>query len=278
MRVLVTGGSGFIGKHLVRELSKEHDVYVVDKELSYSRDILYKQSIEHLFVGIDYVFHLAAESRIQPAIKNPQLAYATNVVGTLNILELCRKHNVKKVIYSSTSSVYGLTKQLPTSENAPINCLNPYAHSKYMAEDLFRYYSDVDSIILRYFNVFGEDSPIDSAYSPVLGIFMNQKKNRQPLTIVGDGKRRRDFVYVKDVVAANIAAMYSDIGKAEIFNIGSGRNISIKEIADLISPDQIHIPDRLGEADNTLADITKSKRLGWSPKVFVEDWLQSTLR
>jgi UDP-glucose 4-epimerase len=216
---------------------------------------------------------LAAESRIQPAIKNPQLAYTTNVVGTLNVLELCRKHKVKKVIYSSTSSVYGLTSELPTTELAPIDCLNPYAHSKYMAEDLFRYYKDVDSVILRYFNVFGENSPTNSPYAPVIGIFMDQRKSRQPLTIVGDGKRRRDFIYVGDVVSANIAAMEFETNHAEVFNIGSGRNISIQEIADLISKDQIYLPDRTGEADNTLADITKAQSIGWSPSVFVEDWI-----
>lgn len=275
MRILVTGGDGFIGRHLVRELSMDHEVLVIDNKSPYNRDILNKESIEHLFIGADYVFHLAAESRIQPAIKNPQLAYTTNVVGTLNVLELSRKHNIKKVIYSSTSSVYGLTQDLPTKENAQIKCLNPYAHSKYIAEDLFRHYSDVSSIILRYFNVFGEDSPIDSPYCPVLGIFIEQKKNRQPLTIVGDGRRRRDFVYVKDVVSANIAAMNSPIGKSEVFNIGSGRNISIQEIADLIYTEQVYIPDRPGEADNTLADINKSKLIGWSPKIFVEDWLKS---
>ena len=283
MRILVTGGLGFIGSHLVDALRYDYEVTVIDNEacsgnekenVSYHYNDIGTEYISDFFEGIDYVFHLAAESRIQPAILNPSLAYRTNVLGTLNVLEASKKHKIKKLVYSSTSSVYGLTQTFPTHECCPIDCLNPYAHSKFLGEEIVRQYSkDVRSIILRYFNVFGENSPVNGPYVPVVGIFQNQAKNGLPLTIVGDGSRNRDFVYVGDVVSANISAMYSDIDGAEVFNIGSGENISIQEIANLISPNQVYIPDRLGEADNTLACINKSKVLGWNPKTFIENWL-----
>jgi len=285
MRILVTGGLGFIGGHLVDTLAGlNYDVVVIDNNPFshnerkgvdyYYRDISDINSISDLFYNVDYVFHLAAESRIQPAILNPSLAYRTNVLGTLNVLEASKKNKIKKVIYSSTSSVYGLAK-IPTDEYSQINCLNPYSHSKFLGEELFRQYShEVSSIILRYFNVFGENSPINGPYVPVVGIFKEQARQGLPLTIVGDGSRRRDFVYVGDVVSANIAAMKSSIGRANVLNIGSGKNISIKELADKISVNQIHIADREGEADHTLACIdTAIDYLRWEPKIFIDDWL-----
>jgi len=286
MRILVTGGLGFIGGHLVDALANlNHDVVVIDNNPFshnerqgvdyYYRDIFDINNISDLFYNVDYVFHLAAESRIQPAILNPSLAYRTNVLGTLSVLEASKRYKVKKVIYSSTSSVYGLTQIFPTHERCRIDCLNPYAHSKFLGEELFRQYShEVSSIILRYFNVFGENSPINGPYVPVVGIFKEQARQGLPLTIVGDGSRRRDFVYVGDVVSANIAAMKSSIGRANVLNIGSGKNISIKELADKISVNQIHIADRDGEADHTLACIdTAIDYLRWEPKTFIDDWL-----
>lgn len=296
-KIIVTGGCGFIGSHIVDELIKlNHKVLVID-DLSASEneqfyfnekaeyhkiDICEKEKIESLFSGVDYVFHLAAESRIQPAIKNPSRAYNVNVIGTLNILELSRKYNIKRIVYSSTSSVYGLTNQLPTSEGTKIDCLNPYAHSKYMGEELFRQYwkeYGIDSVIFRYFNVFGERSPIKGQYAPVVGIFLNQLKNKTDLTIVGDGMKKRDFIYVGDIVDANISAMTSDLNlESTTINIGSGNNISIKNIANLISHDQIHIDARPGEAENTLADIGVAKKLlNFNPKTDVKDWIKNVI-
>ena len=242
MKVIVTGGCGFIGSHIVDRLielncqvlviddlsaSENEQFYFNDKAEYHKIDICEKDKIENLFKDVDYVFHLAAESRIQPAIKNPSRAYNVNVIGTLNILELSRKYNIKKVMYSSTSSVYGLTNHLPTSENTLIDCLNPYAHSKYTGEELFRQYwkeYNVDSVIFRYFNVFGERSPIKGQYAPVVGIFLNQLKNNTDLTIVGDGLKKRDFIYVGDIVSANIDAMnYNGNLESKTINIGSGR-------------------------------------------------------
>lgn len=295
MRVIVTGGCGFIGSHIVDRLielnyqvlviddlsASENEKFYFNESAEYHKiDICDKDNIENLFVDVDYVFHLAAESRIQPAIKNPSRAYNVNVIGTLNILELSRKYNIKRVMYSSTSSVYGLTDQLPTSENVSIDCLNPYAHSKYTGEELFRQYwkeYNVDSVIFRYFNVFGERSPIKGQYAPVVGIFLNQLKNNTDLTIVGDGLKKRDFIYVGDIVTANIDAMnYEGNLESKTINIGSGSNITIKEIADLISNNQVHIEPRPGEAENTLADITIAKiLLNFNPKTDVKDWIKN---
>jgi UDP-glucose 4-epimerase len=297
MKVIVTGGCGFIGSHIVDRLielncqvlviddlsaSENEQFYFNDKAEYHKIDICDKDNIENLFKDVEYVFHLAAESRIQPAIKNPSRAYNVNVIGTLNILELSRKYNIKRVMYSSTSSVYGLTNQLPTSENVSIDCLNPYAHSKYTGEELFRQYwkeYNVDSVIFRYFNVFGERSPIKGQYAPVVGIFLNQLKNNTDLTIVGDGLKKRDFIYVGDIVTANIDAMnYNGNLESKTINIGSGDNITIKEIANLISNNQVHIDPRPGEAENTLADITIAKNLlNFNPKTNVKDWIKNNL-
>ena len=300
MHVLVTGGAGFIGSHLCEALIEAgHKVTAIDNfstgqasNLSNLKgesgftliegSILEVQTLTPLINEADYVFHLAAESRIQPAIKNPSRAYNVNVIGTLNILELSRKYNIKRIMYSSTSSVYGLTNQLPTSEGTLIDCLNPYAHSKYTGEDLFRQYwkeYKVDSVVFRYFNVFGERSPIKGQYAPVVGIFLNQLKNNTDLTIVGAGLKKRDFIYVGDIVTANIDAMiYEGDLESKTINIGSGNNINIKEIANLISNNQVHIDNRPGEAENTLADITIAKKLlNFNPKTNVKDWIKSKI-
>jgi UDP-glucose 4-epimerase len=296
-KIIVTGGSGFIGSNLVDKLvnlghevvviddlsASENDKFYFNERTTYHKfDICDKEQIDCLFVGVDYVFHLAAESRIQPAIQNPHRAYNVNVIGTLNILDLSLKHGIKRVMYSSTSSVYGLTENLPTKEDNSTDFLNPYSHSKFLGEDIFRYYwkmHKLDSVIFRYFNVFGERSPVKGNYAPVLGIFLDQFEKQQDLTIVGMGDKRRDFIYVGDVVDVNILAMNSKnkIG-ATVLNVGSGKNISIKEIADLISSKQVHLDYRPGEAENTLADISKIREvLGFEPRVDVIDWIKKNL-
>lgn len=292
MKVLVSGGCGFIGSHLVDELiSIGIDVVVIDikaKPLMVPRnpkaqyaqeDIRKIARIESYFKDVNCVFHLAAESRIQASIDNPIYAAEVNIMGTINMIECCSHHKVPRFINSSTSSVYGLTDRFPTAETTPTDCLNPYASTKLAAEEMIKCYVKLGKIeracSLRYFNVFGEYSPVTGPYSLVIGIFLQQLAAERSLTVVGDGSAERDFVYVKDVVNANILAMRNDQHiNGESYNIGSGRNISVLNIAKLLSDKIEFIPPRQGEAKTTLADYSlANNNLGWSPRVFLEDWL-----
>lgn len=297
MKALVTGGAGFIGSNLVDKLidfgwevividneSAEcnEKFYWNDKAKNYFVDICDYENTRNLYDGVDYVFHLAAESRLQPAIKNPILAVTKNAVGTCTVLQCAREAGVKKVIYSSTSSAYGLNKY-PNYETDPNDCLNPYSVSKVAGEDLCALYTKLyglKTIILRYFNVYGERSPTTGQYAPVIGIFLRQRDAGEPLTIVGDGEQRRDFVHVKDVANANLMAALANLEDeyyGQVYNIGNGENISILEIAQMISDNYIHIPPREGEAKTTLANIDKAKNtFGWNPKLNVKQWIEET--
>jgi UDP-glucose 4-epimerase len=295
MKVLVTGGAGFIGSNLVdRLIELKYEVIVIDNESAecnekfywndksdnYKLDICDYENTRRLYNSVDYVFHLAAESRLQPAINNPINAVTKNVVGTCTVLQCSRESGVKKVLYSSTSSAYGLNK-FPNIETDPNDCLNPYSASKVAGEELCKMYTNLyglKTIIFRYFNVYGERSPTIGQYAPVIGIFLRQFLSGESLTIVGDGHQRRDFVHVRDVVNANIMSAISNINDehyGQVYNIGSGENISILEIAKLISSDYIHIPPRDGEARTTLACIDKFKKVfGWTPKIKLEKWIE----
>ena len=295
IKSLVTGGAGFIGSHLVdRLISLGHDVICIDNEYAdnerfywnqksrnFKLDITNYDEIEFLFESVDFVFHLAAESRIGPAIRNPLNAFEINLLGTTNVLQCSRKYNIKRLIYSSTSSGYGLNPP-PNIETQSDDCLNPYSVSKIAAEKICKMYSDfynLPTIIFRYFNVYGERAPAKGQYAPVIGIFLRQKAERQKLTIVGDGEQRRDFIYVGDVVEANINAALNKIHNSfygQIFNVGSGENITINEIAKIIDYEIEYLPKRPGEAYETLADITKIKNvLGWHPKTKLENWISN---
>uniref|UniRef100_A0A6C0JYE3 NAD-dependent epimerase/dehydratase domain-containing protein n=1 Tax=viral metagenome TaxID=1070528 RepID=A0A6C0JYE3_9ZZZZ len=296
MKILVTGGGGFIGSNLVDCLiAKNYDVVVVDNlssayvsKSNFNSDAKYVfcdiadyKSTRKLYDGVSYVYHLAAESRIQPSINNPLLAVKTNTMGTATVLQCAREANVERVVYSSTSAVYGLKNKLPSNENMIDDCLNPYSVSKLSGEKLCQMYSrlfGVDTVIFRYFNVYGNREPISGQYASVIGIFLNQLKKGMSLTIVGDGKQRRDFVNVNDIVHANILAMDSKIKSfGEIYNVGTGVNYSVKELADMISTNQIHVESRPGEATETLADTTKLERVfNWKPTIQLTDYIDST--
>ena len=293
---LVTGGAGFIGSNLVDTLLElGHEVVCVDNESAESNeefywnpkaynvkaDIVDYTAMKNCMTGIDYVFHLAAESRIQPAILNPIEAVTKNCVGTCTILQAAREIGVKKVIYSSTSSGYGFNEP-PNNEEQPDDCLNPYSVSKVAGEKLCKMYTNLfglKTISFRYFNVYGERQPLKGQYAPVIGIFLRQRAADESLTIVGDGEQRRDFTHVSDVVQANILAATKDIDEefyGTLFNVGNGQNYSINEIADKISDNQVNIPPRIGEARTTLANNNKLKSvLGWEPKVNLMEWIES---
>ena len=292
---LVTGGAGFIGSNLVDYLIQQgHEVICVDNESAECNDKFYWNDkacniigditdydfIKNCFKDVDYVFHLAAESRLQPAIKNPIEAVYKNCVGTTTILQCAREAGVKRLVYSSTSSGYGFNPS-PNVETQPDDCLNPYSASKVAAEKFCKMYSDLyglETVVLRYFNVFGERSPRRGQYAPVIGIFDRQRLSGEALTIVGDGTQRRDFIYVGDVAKANLIAAEATLDKkyfGQVFNIGSGINYSVQEIADAISDNQTYIPKREGEMETTWSNIEKaSEILGWKPEVDVLEWIK----
>ena len=308
MNILVTGGAGFIGSNLVdRLIDNDHDVVVIDdlstgkKENINSKAEFYKYNITTNILlsdvssstyknhdwkkyKYDVVFHLAARARVQPSIENPIEFNRTNVDGTLNILKFCVDSGVKRFIYSSSSSVYGNTKSLPTSENIKLNPMSPYALQKLIGEQYCKLFSDLyglETVCLRYFNVYGERQPLEGAYSLVTGIFINQILNNKPLTINGSGKQRRDFTYVGDVVDANIkAATVETKFSGDVFNIGNGNNRSVNELAVMM----VGLPNRAGaypithlpsviEPEETLADNFKAwETLGWTPRTKIETW------
>ena len=293
-RSLVTGGAGFIGSHIVdRLLEMGHEVIVIDNESAesneefywndkaqnYKYDIRDYENTRPLYKGVDYVFHTAAESRIQPAILNPIEAVSVNCVGTVTVLQCAHEAEVQKVIYSSTSSGYGFNEP-PNNEEQRDDCLNPYSVSKVAGEKLCKMYNDLfglKTVFFRYFNVYGERQPIKGQYAPVIGIVLRQRGDSEALTIVGDGEQRRDFTHVSDVVAANILAAtveVDDSSYGQMYNVGNNINYSINEIADAISDNQTNIPPRIGEARTTLANNTKLKEtFGWDPKVNLMEWI-----
>ena len=293
---LVTGGAGFIGSNLVDALlNKGDEVVVVDNESAECHDRFYWnplaynhrvdindfKSLRSLMDGVNYVFHLAAESRIQPSLINPIQTFQTNVIGTVNVLQAAKEAGVKRVMYSSTSSAYGLKNTPPLKESMPNDCLTPYSVSKTSGEEACKLYTrlfGLETIIFRYFNVYGFRQPVKGQYAPVIGLFARQKNAGQPMTIVGDGLQRRDFTDVRDIVKANILAL--DCSEKDIvgstINVGTGRNYSILEIANLFGKEYVFIPERRGEARETLASTEQIERFfGWKPQYKLEDWIES---
>ena len=260
MKSIVTGGAGFIGSHIADLLLEEgHEVIIFDNlESGFKKNIpkaakfmnvdiapatydaMGFSDMKKAFEGVDYVFHLAALPRVQPSIDEPLLHDRVNTQGTLRMLKMAAKAKVKRFIFSSSSAIYGNVeeKNLPTDEDAETAPLSPYGAQKQIGEVYCKMFSqiyDLETVCLRYFNAFGERQSLDGAYKLVMGIFAKQLLEGQPMTITGDGKQRRDFVYVKDIAKANWNAATSRLaGKGEVINIGSGVNISVNELADLL--------------------------------------------
>lgn len=301
MKYLITGGNGFIGSNATKTLLDQgHEVVVIDNLSSdahdtfqyhdgakyYNYDVLDYVMCSDVFgyYNPDYVLHFAAEARIQNCIQDPTKAYETNLIGTLDMLALCKKYNVKRFVLSTTSAIYGLKNSFsdpkPLHEDIPPDCLNAYSLSKHAAEQACRMYSDLyglSTACLRYFNVYGPNQPKRGSYAPVIGIFSRQLKNGEKMTIVGDGKQTRDYVHVADVVNANILAATSDISlSGDVFNVGSGQNYSVLDIAKMMKGEYTFLPERVGEARHTLANITKIKQyFGWEPKKSLLEYMEN---
>ena len=296
-KIIVTGGAGFIGSNLVEELVKKKYKVVVLDNLSTGRlenlsqiinkikfvncDISKKGNWIKNFKNVTYVFHLAALADIVPSIENPDNYYQSNVNGTYNIAKYSFKYKVKKVIYAASSSCYGVPKKYPTIENTKLNPEYPYALTKLLGEQILIHWNKVyklNVVSLRLFNVYGLKSRTSGTYGAMFGVFLAQKISSKPYTIVGDGYQTRDFTYVSDVVNAMIKVAISKT-KSNIYNIGSGKTVSVNKIVKLLGGNKIHIPKRPGEPDCTFANINKIKKdIKWQPKISVEEGIKKLIK
>lgn len=291
MKTLVTGGAGFIGSHLVERLLNDgHSVVVLDnfsnsgpqnlrhveqnQNLTVRQvDISNPQDLQPMFAGVDWVFHLAALADIVPSIEEPIKYHRANVDGTVAVLEASRRAEVKRFIYSASSSCYGIPSQVPTLESSPIRPMYPYALTKTVGEQYVMHWNHVyrlPCMSLRFFNVYGLRARASGTYGAVFGVFLAQKLAGKPFTVVGDGNQTRDFVYVTDVADALVkSAECKESG--EILNVGSGNTYSINRLVELLGGDVIHLPKRPGEPDSTFADTQKiHQMLDWWPQVSFE--------
>lgn len=293
-KVIVTGGAGFIGSHIVDSLIDEgYEVHIVDdmsagkedninpKAILHKVDIRNQYDLNIIFQNTKYVFHEAALPRVQYSIENPVETNEVNVNGLLNVLEASRINKVKRLIFASSSAIYGDPDILPTHEDLKINPLSPYALHKYIGEVYLKLYSKIynlETVCLRYFNVYGPRFDPDGAYPLVIGYFLKLQKQGKPLSITGDGNQTRDFVHVKDVARANLLAMKSDnVGNGEVINIGAGFRFSINKVAELIGGQVEYVSPRV-EPHDTEADIKKAKELlGWSPSISLEEGIKELI-
>lgn len=296
MKSVVTGGAGFIGSHLVDALLKlDHQVTVLDnfstgrpENIEHNKkqiqliecDISVSGNWIEEFENADWVFHLAALADIVPSIQKPDAYFRSNVDGTFNVLQAAYANDVKRFLYAASSSCYGIPDKYPTPENAEMRPQYPYALTKRLGEELVLHWAQVykfPALSLRFFNVYGTRSRTSGTYGAVFGVFLAQKLANKPLTVVGDGKQTRDFTYVTDIAEALIAAAKSD-RSGEIYNVGSGKTVSVNRLVELFEEESIHIPKRPGEPECTFADIEKIKyELDWEPKVSIENGVSEVI-
>ncbi len=298
-RAVVTGGAGFIGSHMVDLLiDRGFHVVVIDNlktgrvsNLDQHRDnprcevhqvdMATLPADTPLLKDASYVFHFGGLGDIVPSIERPLDYTHANITGTLSMLEAARRAGVKKFVYAASSSCYGANPPVPTPEDAPIRPEYPYAFSKWVGEEATFHWGTVYGlpvVSIRMFNVYGPRVRTTGVYGAVFGVFLAQRLNNKPLTVVGDGSQTRDFVYVTDVAKAFLAAAESDV-TGDVFNIGAGNPQPIMKLAQLIGGEVTHLPKRPGEPDCTWADISKIRRtLGWSPTVSFEEGVATMLR
>tara|TARA_Y100000816_G_C26082038_1_gene570406 strand:+ start:216 stop:1202 length:987 start_codon:yes stop_codon:yes gene_type:complete len=297
MKIVITGGAGFIGSHLVEKLIESCDLHVIDnlstghfenikkfqEKISFHNFDIHssnEDTIDKVVKGSDIVFHLAALADIVPSMQYPEKYYNSNVTGTLKLLQSMVRNNVSKIIYTASSSCYGVPDKFPTDENAEERPQYPYALTKLLGEKIIFHWSHIykiNAISLRLFNVYGTRSRTSGTYGAMFGVFLAQKLAKKPLTIVGDGSQTRDFTYVTDVVDALIAVSKANI-KNQIFNVGSGETISINKIVELLECDKVFIPKRPGEPDCTFANINKIKNYtDWKPQIKIEEGIKKLI-
>ncbi len=292
VKVVVVGGAGFIGSHLVDALVERGcNTHVIDdlsggrRENVHTRATLHvvdmrdRTAVRTVVDGSSYVFHLAALPRVQRSIDMPFETNDVNVNGLLSVLIAARDANVKRFVYSGSSSVYGDQEEMPLREDMPFNPKSPYGLQKLIGEQYAKVFSSVyglPTISLRYFSVYGPRfSTADGPYMLVLGRFIEQYKKGLPLTVTGDGTQTRDFTHVRDIVRANILAMEAEgLSAHEVFNIGAGRPISVNDLAQIIGGPIEYIPARI-ESKHTYADNTRARELlGWEPTVSLEEGIE----
>lgn len=290
-KFLVTGGAGFIGSNLVDELINQgHEVIVIDnlatgkkeqvnsKANFYELDLRNLEDIRSLFKGVDFVFHEAALARVQPSIKDPVKYHDSNVNATLNVLVAARDAKVKKMIYASSSSVYGDQKKMPLTEDMAVTPISPYALQKYMGEEycrLFSYVYQLPTVCLRYFNVYGPRMATEGAYASVVSIFGQQRQKGEPLTVAGDGTNLRTYTYVEDIVRANILAAQSDIADGRAINAGQSTEYTANQIAKIFGGPTAKIAFRIEPVRNLCSNVLAKKLLGWQPTMDLPEWLEN---
>ena len=297
MKIIITGGAGFIGSHLAEYYSKlNYEIVILDNFSTGRRENLdhIKEKIKLIdcdisikgewvkhFKNTDYVFHLAALADIVPSIKNPINYFNSNVQGTFNIINLCKDNNIKKIIYTASSSCYGIPKKYPTKETSEIDPQYPYALTKRLGEEIILHYSyiyNLDVVSLRLFNVYGTRSRTSGTYGAMFGVFLAQKLAGKPFTVVGDGEQTRDFTYVSDIVEALVTVAKNKC-KNKIYNIGSGKTISINKVIELLDGERTFIQKRPGEPDCTYADISLIKNdTGWNPKIDIKTGIKELMK
>ena len=294
MKYLVTGGAGFIGSHLVDKLIEDgHSVAILDnlstgqKENINPRaefhlaDIVNFTDIQALFRGLDGVFHLAAIPRVPVSVEDPIGTSQVNIMGTLNVFKASQEAGVKRVVFASSSSVYGNQKEMPLREDMMSSPVSPYGLQKSVGEQLAKLFSELYNlpvVSLRFFNVYGPRVDFNSDYSLVLGKFLRQKSQGKSLTVCGNGEQTRGFCFVTDVVAAIIKAIeVSSLKGGEIINVGGGKSHSVNYLASLISSEIEYIPERPGDVLHTSANTEKAKALlGWEANVSLEEGVAIT--
>ena len=299
MNILVTGGAGFIGSHLSDFLLDQgHYVLIIDNlstgknerlhrhrscilDISNSRNLLKLKSLINCH-EIELVYHLAAIPSVEQSLENTTLTHTHNVTSTVILLEAIKNTKVKKIVFSSTSAIYGNCKTIPTNENCDTNPLNPYGLQKLLSEQYIKLYTElynIKGICLRYFNVFGERMNNTGAYTSVLSIFKEQKDKMMPLTITNDGEQKRDFIHVDDVVNANYLAGINELDdNFQIFNVGYGENFSVNEIAKEFNSETKFIGDRLESRISLCDNIKIKQKFGWKPTVNVLEWIKDYVK